>query len=185
MTNQKVLLLVALVSLWLGLLAYRIFTHEPPKTAPLTYVKGATASPSTTKRGQPELRVKVELLNPPRVAVQSPRNIFAPVQVYVPPPPPAPLPPPPPAPPPPPPPPSPEELAAQRARSELAQYKYLGYVAGGGTERAFLSRGKDLFTVARGESLVGGIVLKDVTPSYVILLEPQTRIEVTVALSGT
>ncbi|MBI3607701.1 MAG: hypothetical protein HY207_07025 [Nitrospirae bacterium] len=184
MTNQKLTLLVVLVALWVGLLAYRIVTHEPPKTAPLTYVKGA-ASRLTAKKGQPELRVKVEFLNPSRVPVESPRNIFAPVQVYVPPPPPAPPPPPPPAPPPPPPPPSPEELAAQRARSELAQYKYLGYVAGGGHERAFLSRGKDLFTVARGESLVGGIILKDVTPSYVILLEPQARIEVTVALSGT
>jgi hypothetical protein len=182
--DRKVALLALLVAGWLALLGYRVLTHEPPKTAPLIYARGATASPAAAKVSDPALRVKVELLDSPRAAVDSPRNIFAPVQVYLPPPPPPPPAPTPAPPPPPPPPPTPEELAAQAARTELGQYKYLGYVEGGGRGRAFLSRGKDLFTVARGESLVGGILLKDLTPSYVVLVDPPTQIELTVPLSG-
>jgi hypothetical protein len=50
---------------------------------------------------------------------------------------------------------------------------------------AFIARGTDLFQIGRGEALVGGIVLKDITPSYIVLIEPQTQIELTVALSGS
>ena len=170
MRDRKTTVLVALAAAWLGLIAYRIATHEPPRTAPLTYVKGATASPATARTADARLRVRVELLNPPRASVEAPRNIFAPIEVYLPPPPP---------------PPTPEELAAQRARAELAQYRYLVYLRRGGRDVAFIARGTDLFQIGRGEALVGGIVLKDVTPSYIILIEPQTQIELTVALSGS
>jgi hypothetical protein len=33
--------------------------------------------------------------------------------------------------------------------------------------------------------LVGGVVVKEITPAYIILLHPATRIELTVALSGS
>lgn len=186
--DRKARLLIGLVVLWIGLLAYRIVTHEPPRTAPLIYSPGAIASPSVAKTTDARLRVKAELLEMPRVGVDHPRNIFAPIQVYVPPPPAPPPPPPAPEPPPlppPPPPPSEEELAAQRARAELAQYKYLGYLSRGGRELAYVSRGRDTFTAGRGEPLTGGIVVKDVTPTHIVLLEPQTQIELTVALSGS
>jgi len=183
--DRKTTMLVVLAAAWLGLIAYRFATHEPPRTAPLTYVKGATALPATARTADARLRVRVDLLNPPRAAVGAPRNIFAPIEVYLPPPPPSPPLPPPPVPPPPPPPPTPEELAAQRARAELAQYRYLVYLRRGGRDVAFIARGTDLFQIGRGEALVGGIVLKDVTPSYIVLIEPQTQIELTVALSGS
>ena len=185
MRDRKTTVLVVLAAAWLGLIAYRIATHEPPRTVPLTYAKGATASPTTARMADARLRVRVDLLNPPRASVEAPRNLFAPITVYLPPPPPPPPAPPPPVPPPPPPPPTPEELAAQRARAELAQYRYLVYLRRGGRDVAFIARGTDLFQIGRGEALVGGIVLKDVTPSYVILIEPQTQIELTVALSGS
>jgi hypothetical protein len=181
--DRKTTVLVVLAAAWLGLVAYRIATHEPPRTAPLTFVKGTTASPATARTADARLRVRVDLLNPPRAAVGTPRNLFAPIEVYRPPPPP-PLPPPPPVLPPPPPP-TPEELAAQRARAELAQYRYLVYLRRGGRDVAFIARGSDLFQIGRGELLVGGIVLKDVTPAYIVLVEPQTQIELTVALSGS
>jgi hypothetical protein len=183
--DRKVKWLVGLAALWVVLIGYRVATHEPQRTAPLKYTKGATASPVQGRSRDPQMHLKVELLDKPEETIASPRNVFAPIYVYVPPPP---RPPPPPAPPPPPPlppPPSEEELAAQRARAELGQYKYLVYLSRGGRDQAFVSRGGETFTVSRGEPLVGGVVLKDVTPAYIILLHPETRIELTVALSGS
>lgn len=183
--DRKAKWLLGLVALWVALLGYRVVTHEPPRTAPLKYAKGATASPVVGRDHDPLLHLKVELLDTPGASVESPRNVFAPIYVYVPPPPPPPPPPPVPPPPPPPPPPSEEELAAQRARAELAQYKYLVYLSRGGRDQAFVSRGGETFTVGRGEAVSGGVVLKDMTPAYIILLHPQTKIELTVALSGS
>jgi hypothetical protein len=186
--DRKVQVFLGLLVLWAVLLGYRIMTHEPPRTAPLKYTKGATASPLVGRKQDPQLHLKLESLKEAEEAeetVKSPRNVFAPIYVYVPPPPPPPRPPTPAPPPPPPPPPSEEELAAQRARAELAQYKYLVYLSRGGRDQAFVSRGGETFTVGRGDSLAGGVVLKDITPAFIILLHPQTRIELTVALSGS
>lgn len=184
--DNKAKLFFGLIALWAALIAYRVATHEPPRTAPLKYTEGATASPTGARGQDPQLHVKVELLEAPRDTVDAPRNIFAPVVVYVPPPPPSPLPPPPPSPPPPPPPPPTEaELAAQRARAELAQYKYLVFLSRGGRDQAFVSRGTETFTVGRGDPLVGGVILKDLTPSYIVLHHTDTQLELTVALSGS
>ncbi|MFZ5861709.1 MAG: hypothetical protein ACOYXR_02485 [Nitrospirota bacterium] len=183
--DRKVQWLLGLTALWVALLGYRVATHEPQRTAPLKYAKGATASPALGRQQDPQLHLKLELLDQPTESVTSPRNVFAPIYVYVPPPPPPPPPPAPPPPPPPPPAPSEEELAAQRARVELGQYKYLVYLSRGGRDQAFVSRGGETFTVGRGESVAGGVVLKEVTPAYIILLHSQTRIELTVALSGS
>jgi hypothetical protein len=183
--DNKAKLFFALIALWAALIVYRVATHEPPPTAPLKYTKGATASPAATRGEDPQLHVKVELLDAPRDNVDAPRNIFAPVFVYVPPPPPPPAPLPPPTPPPPPPPPSEAELAAQRARGDLAQYKYLVFLSRGGRDQAFVSRGTQTFTVGRGDPLVGGVVLKDLTPAYIVLQHTETHLELTVALSGS
>ncbi len=183
--NNALKLFLGLLVLWAVLLAYRVTTHEPPKTAPLKFTKGATAVPGAARSQDPQLHVKVELLDAPRDAVDSPRNIFAPVHVYVPPPPPPPAPPAPAPPPPPPPPPSEAELAAQRARGELAQYKYLVYLSRGGRDQAFISRGTETLTAGRGDPLLGGVVLKDLTPSYIVLQHAETHLELTVALSGS
>lgn len=186
--DNKAKLLLGLLAIWGVLIVYRVATYEPQRTAPLKYTKGATGSPEAARRQDPQLRLKTDLLDAPRESVKDPRNIFAPIYVYVPPPPSPPAPPaPPPSPPPPPPPPLPTEaeLAAQRARAELAQYKYLVYLSRGGREQAFVSRGTETFTAGRGDPLVGGVVVKDVTPSYVVLIHPETQIELTVALSGS
>jgi hypothetical protein len=186
--DRKAKWLIGLVALWAVLLGYRIATHEPQRTAPLKYTQGTTASPALGRDRDPQLHLKAELLDKPGETVGSPRNVFAPIYVYVPPPPPPPpppAPPPPPPAPPPPPPPTEEELAAQRARAELAQYKYLVYLSRGGRDQAFVSRGGETFTAGRGDPLVGGVVLKEITPAYIILLHPPTRIELTVALSGS
>lgn len=183
--DNRVKLFLGLLAFWAVVIVYRVATHEPPRTAPLTYTKGATGSPGVARGQDSQLRVKVELLDAPREPVDVPRNIFAPIYVYVPPPPPPPAPPSPPPPPPPPPPPTEAELAAQRARGELAQYKYLVFLSRGGRDQAFVSRGTETFTVGRGDALVGGVVLKDLTPAYVVLQHTETQLELTVALSGS
>jgi hypothetical protein len=183
--DNKVRLFIGLIALWAALIVYRVATHEPPRTAPLKYTKGATASPTAVRGQDPQLHVKVELLDAPRDTVDAPRNIFAPVVVYVPPPPPPPAPPAPPPPPPPPPPPTEAELAAQRARGELAQYKYRVFLSRGGRDQAFVSRGTETFTVGRGDALVGGVVLKDLNPAFIVLQHIDTQLELTVALSGS
>jgi len=76
-------------------------------------------------------------------------------------------------------------LAAQRARGELAQYKYLVFLSRGGRDQAFVSRGTETFTAGRGDPLVGGVVLKDLTPAYIVLQHTDTQLELTVALSGS
>jgi hypothetical protein len=61
----------------------------------------------------------------------------------------------------------------------------LVYLSRGGRDQAFVSRGNETFTVGRGDPLVGGVVLKDLTPSYIVLQHTETQIELTVALSGS
>ncbi len=131
-----------------------------------------------------EFIVRLDLLEPgDGVALKNPKNIFAPLRSHLPPPPPPPKPP---EPPPPPPPPTPEELAIERARRELGQFRYLGYMnKGPGMDQAFLARGEELFIVNQGDTVSGSILLKEVTSGYVTLQEIHTLIEMTLTISGT
>ena len=81
-----------------------------------------------------------------------------------------------------PPPPSPEELAAQAARQELAQFRYLGYLSRDGRQHAFLSKGKDLYIVRSDETIEQRVLVKAVTPTGVTLQEPRSQVERTVPL---
>jgi hypothetical protein len=87
-----------------------------------------------------------------------------------------------------PPPPSPEELAAQaarrlqelttqQARQLLSQYRFLGYLAQGGEQRAFLGKGKDLYIVRHGETLEGKVLVKAIDGGFIQLMDAATRIE--------
>jgi hypothetical protein len=157
--------------------------------------------------GQPGLRVNLELLAANRQraekAVVSPKNIFAPLQTeetaakvaratprrIQPPMPPIAnsglptMPSGPPGIPPPPPPPSPEEMAKQAARQELSQYRYLGYLSRSGRDEAFLSKGKDLHIVARGETIESRVLVKAITPNGVTLEEIPSHVEQVISLT--
>src|SRR5204863_10164882 len=79
-----------------------------------------------------------------------------------------------------PPPPSPEELAAQAARQELAQFRYLGYLSRDGREEAFLSKGKELYIVRSEETIEERVRVKTVTPTGVTLQEIRSQVVRTV-----
>lgn len=183
--DRKKKLLAILLTVWGILIVYRLSTQEEPKRVPLKYVKGQTVSKREwiAREGSP-LLVRLDLLKErAAISLRHNKNIFAPVRVYLPPPPPSPLPPPPPELPPPPP--SPEELAIEQARRDLSQFRYLGYLnKGPGNEQAFLARQQELFIVGKGQPVSGTIVLKELTSSYVILQESNTRVEVTLTISG-
>ena len=78
----------------------------------------------------------------------------------------------------PPPGPSPGELAAQRARQQLSQYRFLGYLTKGGQSQAFLSNGQAIYIVKQGEQVEGRIRVRKIDPTIVVL-------SVTVQETGT
>ena len=133
-----------------------------------------------------------------QVSLAKPRNIFAPlgsdqsgkkkvVVAHKPPPPP---PPPPPRPqpsvaqPPPPsavPPPGPniEDRARLKAEKEMARYTFLGYLKRSGEQHVFLSNGQALYIVKQGEVVEGGITLKTIEESAVVLSKVLTGMATT------
>jgi len=70
---------------------------------------------------------------------------------------------------PPPPGPSPAELAAQRARQELNQFRFLGFLTKGGESQAFLTNGQAIYIVKQGEMLEGKVQVHKIEPDTVIL----------------
>ena len=69
----------------------------------------------------------------------------------------------------PPPGPSPAELAAQRARQELNQYRFLGFLTKGGESQAFLTNGQAIYIVKQGEMLEGRVQVHKIEPETVTL----------------
>jgi hypothetical protein len=209
----KVLLLILLLALWGGLMFWVFSTSSEPQHVPLKYLSGQTAPREALRAaalpgqaGQPGLKVNLELLAANRrraeKAVVSPKNIFAPLLTEESQPKVARAPrrakpqfpqnakapgpqmvPGMPTIPPPPPPPSPEELAKQAARQELAQFRYLGYLIRSGREEAFLSKGKDLHIVTRGETIESRVLVKAITPNGVTLEEIPSHVEQIIALT--
>ena len=135
------------------------------------------------------------------MTLKDPRNIFAPLKdPHVPkkvqapppppprpiqsPPPPRPIHPPPPPRPTPPPPrptgPSAAELAVRQARQEMQQYKFFGYLTKEGIQQGFLSRGKTIYIVKKGEPLEKGIAVKSLDASEVILSKYVKQADTTV-----
>ena len=151
-TRTQGIALLVLGAIWAGVVLWVVVSEPEPQRVPLTYVTGQAvrAEMGRTPAGA-GLYVHLDRLAVARrqaeEALVSPKNIFAPLRSDEPkvalakPLPKAPEPPPKPAAPAPPPPPSPEELAAQAARQELAQFRYLGYLNRPDKEEAFLSKG--------------------------------------------
>lgn len=193
--------LFLLSGLWAGLVLWQIADMSEPARVPLKYVTGQRAA-RESGRGTPEagMKIRLDLLETGQRqagrAFIAPKNIFAPLLVEAPrvkgpstrevstPAPPAPPPPLQIAAPVPPPAPTPEELAAQAAQSELAQYRYLGYLSRQGRNEAFLSKGKELHIVRTGETIEQRILIKAITPTGVSLQETRSQVEKTILLAG-
>ena len=83
--------------------------------------------------------------------------------------------------------PSPAELAAQRARQQLSQYRFLGYLTKGGESQAFLTNGHAIYIVKQGERVEGLIQVNSIEPTTVVLsievLETGDNIEATIPLT--
>jgi hypothetical protein len=191
--DQKKKLLIGLLVFWGALLFYRALFSEDPQRAPMKYVKGAV---QTAKReeGGSSMKIQTELLNqaPPPLPGEV-KNIFAPIPSPKPPAPPVPvaprpLPPPPTAPVLPPPPvvtgPTPEELALARARAELAEIRYLGFLdRGNGKQEGFFSRRQETVIGEKGGLLFSRFLIRELSSSVAILADKETKAEVTLQLS--
>ena len=65
--------------------------------------------------------------------------------------------------------PSPDELAAQQARQQLTQFRFLGYMVQEGESQVFLSNGQAIYIVKQGETLEGDIMVQAIHPTEVTL----------------
>lgn len=164
---------------------YRLLTAEGPRTAPLMYDRGAVASapvrPAAQARGSAAdpLSVILERSAEPYPGVV--RNIFrmenpaarpkptVPVVVT--------------APSPSAPERSPEEIAADLARTDLAKFRYLGYISEKETT-LFLSKGGELFIVKIGDKIGTTYTIKEANKDFIIILDTATHVEGRVSLSG-
>jgi len=195
-------LLALLVLIWAGLFALRAVTQEEPARVPLKHRSGQTLSKAAAAQasGIPTVAKPAK----PRegdLTFQTPKNIFAPLEspvdvaeqqakvrarvarsgkagtlpvvTKVPPPPP---------------PPSPEEvaaqqarqqreMAAQRARQAMAQYRFIGYLTQNGEPRAFLGKGRELYIVRAGETLEGQIHVATIETSSLKLRDGASQVE--------
>jgi hypothetical protein len=192
-------LLGALVLVWLIVIVVHVASEPEPQRVPLKFRSGETAVADSKRSdgGVPSL-VRPKLARGSQAPFKTPKNIFSPAdlssearqaqaarpprkpQAMVPAPTPAPLPAvaftAPPAP-------SPEELAAQQARQWLGQYRFFGYLGQGGDQRAFLSKGHDIFIVRVGDSIEERIMVTAIDASSVRLRETGTSLETTLSLA--
>ncbi|TLY19239.1 MAG: hypothetical protein E6K68_10010 [Nitrospirae bacterium] len=191
------LALFLLLGVWAGVGIWVIAGAPEPQRAPLKYVTGrASRTEASRSQAGAGLQVNLALLEAARhranQAFVAPKNIFAPLPTEknapthtkrkAPGQAPAPVPAPAVAAPAVPPPPSPEELAAEAARQELAQYRYLGYLSRNGREEAFLAKGTELYIVKSDETIEQRVRVKTVTPTGVTLQEPRSQVERTIPL---
>lgn len=187
------LTLALLLGIWVGVGLWIVTAAPEPQRVPLAYVTGkADRAKASRPQAGAGLKVNLDLLAAARrlakEAFVAPKNIFAPLSTgkmapthakrRMPVPTTAPAVTAPAVPPPP----SPEELAAQAARQELAQFRYLGYLSRDGNEQAFLSKGKELYIVRSDEMIERRVRVKTVTPTGVTLQDPRSQVERTVPL---
>jgi hypothetical protein len=174
---KQILLLVALGSLWGGLLLWQWLSWEDPVRVPLTNVSGPVAS--AARVGSDNLHVQLDLLAAARtqreMVFSTPRNIFAlpsvipvnsAVSIDV-----------------------PDAASQQQAvAADLAQFRYLGFVRTGEEwqkkqDMAVLTRNDDLHVVKAGAIIDKHVVVKSITQESVTLLDRESRLEYTVLLS--
>jgi hypothetical protein len=198
--DAKWRLLGALVLVWLIVIVVRVASEPEPQRVPLKFKSGETAATAESTRsdgGVPGL-VRPKLARGSSAPFKTPKNIFSPVDLSnearqaraarPPRKPQALVPAATPAPPPAvaftaPPAPTPEQLAAQQARQWLGQYRFFGYLGQGGDQRAFLSKGGDIFIVRVGDSIEGRIMVTAIDASSVRLRETGTSLETTLSLA--
>jgi len=79
------------------------------------------------------------------------------------------------------------ELASQRARQQLNQFRFLGYLTKGGESQAFLTNGKAIYIVKQGEMLDGQVQVNKIEPETIILstqiYETGSHIQATIPLT--
>ena len=195
MTNQhKGLLLVGLLVAWGGITAYQMFVDSGSTS-------GHQANTTQTNSTLPTIRALTLDESFPNarqlVTFSPPRNIFAPADSRkvvakrkIPK---RPTPPsqstiaPPPTPTPTKPSPSPEQLAAKRAREQLNQFRFLGYLTKGGESQAFLTNGQAIYIVKQGEMLEGQVQVNKIEPETIILSaqvwESGTQVQASIPLT--
>ncbi len=61
------------------------------------------------------------------------------------------------------------DLAAQRARQQLNQFRFLGYLTRGGESQAFLTNGQAIYIVKQGEMLEGHVQVNKIEPETIVL----------------
>ena len=192
MTNQqKGFVLVGLFVAWGGLTAYQMsdFSESSSSDFPSTLPQANSTLPTVTA-----LSLDQSFPNFRQMATFSqPRNIFAPIgfrkmvakpKTSIAPPPAQPTT----APPTPVPPgPSPSDLAAQRARQRLNQFRFLGYLTKGGESQAFLTNGQAIYIVKQGEMLEGQVQVNKIEPETIVLstqiLETGDQVQATIPLT--
>ena len=83
--------------------------------------------------------------------------------------------------------PSPSDLAAQRARQQLNQFRFLGYLTKGGESQAFLTNGQAIYIVKQGEMLEGQVQVNKIEPETIVLstqiLETGNQVQATIPLT--
>ena len=184
--QQEKKILVGLLAVLAAITAYRVLTDEQPRTAPLTYTRGAVAS-SLVRPGLSSRASGTDLLSVflarrgekfPGVArdiflmenpAPTPRPKPTPVSAVTPTVPPAPVK-------------TPEEIAQDLARADLSKFRFLGYL----TDRdktLFLSKDGENFIVRNGDKVLKTYQVKEAGKDYVVLFDTVTRVEVRVDLS--
>jgi hypothetical protein len=157
MNRQRLILAVLVVLLALAIGYALLRSPKQRKAEKLTFSPGAVATgPKTGVTVGQETRVRLDLLQKNQVAFTGfKRNIFTPLfrdMSKLPPAKPV-LPAPPPAPPPPAPPPS--AMVPNTVEQDMARFTFLGFLEKDRKKTIFLSQGKDIFLVKKGERLAG------------------------------
>lgn len=79
------------------------------------------------------------------------------------------------------------DLAGQRAREQLNQFRFLGYLTKGGESQAFLTNGQAIYIVKQGEMLEGRVQVNRIEPETVVLstqvLETGSHVQATIPLT--
>ena len=176
-------ILIGLLATWAALIAYLFATHRTPRHAPKVYVSGKPAprSGDPAFREKNDLTLRLDLLRePPPQAREAKKNIFSPIQVFIPKlPPQSPTNTPAPTPTP-----TDQERAEAAATAEMANYKFIGYLDRQGKATAVIARGQDIYTVQKGKTVFGSIVLKDVKPDAAVIMDSNTKLESSLPLTN-
>jgi hypothetical protein len=185
--RNQIILLAAIGTIWIGLAAWQLSNSTGEVRVPLTNVSGRfTSGLESTARTVSGLHVNMELWAAAKTLrdtnFSAPRNIFAPPTLQgglpvagemsgdasAPPP--------------------EETLRYQAAIAALAQFRYVGYLQMGDTPLqrrpiAVLSKNDEIHVVRVGEKVDDRVIVKQITPEEIMLVETTAQIEQTITLS--